>query len=121
MPQSYPFNTYPWILVGAGEFIIDAAEVMAAQTHKAFRIMRRKSRGRTLRPGANTPLWNALRAGLRPHLRQYGDQVKLGRLLNLPRQRVNAFVTGGREMPDAERTLQLLAWLLAVRRNRQPS
>jgi len=100
-----------------------AAEDMARQSAKAFRIeQRRRSRrgGATLRPGQETPLWNELRAQLRPHLQVYGQQVNLGRLLGLPRQRINAFVTGGGEMPDAERTLQLLAWLMAVRHGKRP-
>lgn len=76
--------------------------------------------GSTLRPGKQTPLWNQLRAQLRPHLRRYGQQVNLGRMLGLPRQRINAFVTGGGRMPDAERTLQLLVWLVAARQGRRP-
>jgi hypothetical protein len=52
---------------------------------------------------------------------RYGDQANLGRILGLPRQRVNAFITGGGQMPDAERTLQLLAWLMAAQRGRRPS
>lgn len=98
------------------------AAAMARQSAQAFRIQpnRRKRRGRTLRPGKETPLWNELRRQLRPLLRQYGTQVNLGRLLGLPRQRINAFVTGGGRMPDAERTLQLLVWLLAARGGRRP-
>lgn len=106
------------------ELIIDAAEAMARHTAQAFRVEPRHrptTGGRTLRPGQATPLWNELRRQLRPHLKQYGHQANLGRLLGLPRQRVNAFVTGGGEMPDAERTLQLLAWLTAVRSGRRPS
>ena len=106
------------------DLIVAASVVMAAQSTQAFRIaMRRRPPGRggaTLRPGEATPLWNELRRQLRPHLKQYGQQANLGRLLDLPRQRVNAFVTGGGEMPDAERTLQLLAWLAAVRRGTRP-
>ena len=49
------------------------------------------------------------------------DQANLGRLLGLPRQRINAFVTGGGEMPDAERILQLLAWLLAAKKGQRPA
>ena len=97
---------------------------MARQAPRAFRIeMKRRTRrgGGTLRPGRETPFWNELRRQLRPQLRRYGDQAKLGRLLGLPRQRVNAFLTGGEEMPDAERTLQLLWWLAAVRQKRPPS
>jgi hypothetical protein len=95
----------------------------ATELPDAFRIEppRRGGRGgRTLRPGRETPFWNALRAHLRPHLRKYGSQVNLGRLLGLPRQRINAFVTGGGQMPDAERTLQLLYWLHRVRQGRPP-
>jgi hypothetical protein len=47
--------------------------------------------------------------------------VKLARLLGLPRQRINSFVTGGGQMPDAERTLQLLVWLMAVKKERPPA
>jgi hypothetical protein len=101
-----------------------AAIEMAKYAHGAFRIAprpRSSKGGSTLRPGKDTPLWQELRAQLRPHLRQYGRQANLARLLGLPRQRVNAFVTGGGQMPDAERTLQLLAWLMVVRRGRPPS
>ena len=95
---------------------------MAAQSQKAFRISPRRVRNNvTLRPGRETLLWNELRTQLQPHLLRYGDQAKLARVLGLPRQRVNAFVTGGGQMPDAERTLQLLAWLIAVRQGKSPS
>ncbi|PTX91798.1 hypothetical protein [Opitutus sp. ER46] len=70
-------------------------------------------RGRTLRPGEGTPLWNALRRRLGAELR-FGDQARLARMLGLPRQRVNEFLTGGRQMPDAERALQLLAAVSAL-------
>jgi hypothetical protein len=97
---------------------------LARYVHQAFRIEPRRrpaKGGRTLRPGNDTPLWNEFRLQIRPHLRKYGRQANLGRLLGLPRQRVNAFVTSGREMPDAERTLQLLVWLALVRSGRPPS
>lgn len=100
-----------------------AAE-MAKQTNEAFRLARRRSSlgaGTTLRPSKETPLWNELRAQLQPLLRERGDQAKLARLLGLPRQRINSFVTGGRQMPDAERTLQLLVWLMAVKKERPPA
>lgn len=103
--------------------IEEAAEEMVAHLSKSFRVENRQRGrgGKTLRPGPVTPLWNELRSQLRPLLKKYGHQANLGRLLGLPRQRVNAFVTGGGEMPDAERTLQLLAWLIAVRRGPRPS
>lgn len=75
--------------------------------------------GQTLRPGKATPLWNTLRDNLKPYLKKHGSQAELGRLLCLPRQQVNAFVAGTR-MPDAERTLQLIAWLVAKRNGENP-
>jgi len=98
------------------------AAAMAKRSAQAFRIEpnRRRRAGRTLRPGKATPLWNELRRQLRPHLKRYGTQVNLGRLLGVPRQRINTFVTGGGRMPDAERTLQLLVWLLAARAGQRP-
>ena len=103
------------------ELIFDAAVMMAKQTPRAFRIESHRGKGgATLRPGRETPLWNELRVQLRPHLKKYGYQANLGRLLGLPRQQINSFVTGGGRMPDAERTLQLLAWLMAVSQGRRP-
>ena len=103
--------------------LFEAAFEMQRQLNKAFRIGHRKigeRRGRRMRPGHETPLWNELRAQLRPYLRNYGEQAKLGRIIGLPRQRINDFVTGGGRMPDAERTLQLLALLMAIRVGRKP-
>jgi hypothetical protein len=110
--------------VELARLIAGFAREMARRRVEAFRIESRpRGRlrgGRTLRPGKETPLWNELRRQLRPRLRRYGEQVNLGRLLGLPRQRINAFVTGGAEMPDAERTLQLLVWLTSVRPGSRP-
>ncbi len=101
--------------------LLDAAAEIVADRRKAFRLARRPHIGAALRPGRETPLWNALAAEVRPHLKRYGAQVNLGRLLGLPRQQVNAFFTRRTRMPDAERTLQLIAWLIAVRQQRPPS
>lgn len=111
--------------VALADLLVAASVTMAQQAGQAFRLelQRRTARrkgGNTLRPGSQTPFWNELRRQLQPHLRRYGHQANLARLLGLPRQRVNAFVTGGGEMPDAERTLQLLAWLMAVQRGKRP-
>jgi len=120
----YPYHILKRVELPAklGELILLAVVEMAKQSHKAFRIVRRSTpNGVTLRPGKDTPLWNELRAQLRLHLRKRGQQANLGRLLGLPRQQINSFVTGGGRMPDAERTLQLLAWLIAVRHGRRPA
>jgi hypothetical protein len=114
------------------ELVLILAEAAFAHGARRFQALalddRRRRAGAgawtSLRPGERTPLWNELRRQLRPHLRKYGSQAALGRLLGLPRQQINAFVTGGGRMPDAERTLLLQAWLVQRRRTkgrRQPS
>jgi hypothetical protein len=115
------FPRTPELPLKLAELIVAAAVEMARDSQKAFRISDRgRGHGATLRPGRETPLWNELRAQLRPYLKKYGEQANLARVLGLPRQRINDFVTGGAQMPDAERTLQLLAWLMAARHQKRP-
>jgi hypothetical protein len=128
MPRTYDYSIMPTIPprvrrhVELAEEILAVASQLAKHSSRAFRIEpRRIKRGTTLRPGKDTPLWNELRRLLRPYLYQHGQQVGLGRMVGLPRQRINAFITRGTQMPDAERTLQILIWLSAVRRNKPPS
>jgi hypothetical protein len=71
----------------------------------------RRRRGATLRPGADTPLWQALAAAVRPHLRRRGTRALLARELGLHPSRVTEFFMRGTAMPDAERTLLVLLWL----------
>jgi hypothetical protein len=104
-----------------GEILAEAALHHLKDRQRAFRLARRPHKGGTVRPGKDTPLWNALAAAVRPHLRAHGAQVNLGRLLALDRQTVHAYFVARTRMPDAERTLQLLAWLLAVRKGTPPS
>ena len=47
--------------------------------------------------------------------------MNLGRLLGLDRQTINAYFIARTRMPDAERALQLLTWLMAVRKGLPPS
>ena len=96
--------------------IDEAAANMLKQPQKTLRIEKTSRHGRTLRPGKETPLWNAMRKDLRVLTAKHGEQAKLARLLGLDRQQINAFLKSGSRMPDAERTLQLLAWMYA----RQP-
>lgn len=97
-----------------------AAQTLVADQQRAFRIARPPRKGGTLRPGTDTPLWNALVTEVRPHLRKYGAQANLGRVLGLDRQTINAYFITRTRMPDAERTLQLLTWLLATRAGQTP-
>ena len=100
---------------GMAEALLGASEALSAD--KALRIPRRSGRGDTLKPGLQTPLWNALVAQVRPHLKAHGESAKLARLLGLHRQAIHSYFTAGARMPDAERTLQLLAWLAAKKQH----
>jgi hypothetical protein len=71
----------------------------------------RPPRNATLRPGAGTPMWNALVLAVRPHLRVRGAKINLGRELGLPPQRIHEFFVARTAAPDAERTLVILHWL----------
>jgi hypothetical protein len=91
--------------------LVDAVLHLAASTaHLSLYSRAQTQRSRTLRPGAETPLWNELARQLRPHLRVYGNQAKLGRILGVPRQRVHEWLKSGHQLPDAERTLRLILW-----------
>ena len=103
------------------EVLAGAAIAFLEERRRAFRTARPPRKGATLRPGRDTPLWNALVAEVRPQLRKYGTQVNLGRLLGLDRQTINAYFIARTRMPDAERALQLLTWLIAVRQGLPPS
>ena len=121
MSNTYPFPKSLEVPLKLGELIVDAAAAMAEQSTKAFRVSGRRRGGKTLRPGPETPLWNELRAQVRPLLVKHGEQALLARMLGVPRQRVNDFVTGGGQRPDAELTLQLLAWLMAAKHGQRPA
>ena len=120
------YNTRPFPQRGApavivAELLLDGIILLAdISGRKLAGTPVKERRGSTLRPGDGTPLWNALRKHVRPLIRRRGEQVKLARILGLPRQRVNEYFTRAHHMPDAERTLQILAWLVAVRRGQRP-
>jgi hypothetical protein len=92
--------------------LMDAATSSVRTAVEQHRRKGRPRRGETLKPGADTPLWNELVAAVRAQLTgRYGEKVKLGRVLGLPRQRVNDFLHNRAYLPDAERALLLLVWL----------
>lgn len=96
-----------------------AAESVRAAARAGRRLSNNRTRGRTLTPGAETPLWNELVKQLQPHLRKRGEKAKLARLLGLPRQRVHQFLRARTACADAERTLLLLCWLAAKSQGRE--
>jgi len=104
-----------WLDLGA--LLADAAEAGAKQMKKQFRPKRRGSY-LTRRPGVDTVMWNACAALLREELKPHGSKVRLARYLGIPKQRLSDYVKGGRRMPDAEATLQMLNWLAHKRAGR---
>jgi len=74
---------------------------------------RRSRKGATLRPGEDTPLWNAVVEKMRPHLRARGAKTHLARVLGVPSQRVHDYFVSGTQMPNAERLIHVLLWLAA--------
>jgi hypothetical protein len=94
--------------------LFDAAVATAQTASLAMNSARRpQGHGRTLRPGAQTPLWNELVGFAAPHLRKRGAKTNLGRLLGVPRQRIQDYLKQRTAAPDAERTLLLLCWVAA--------
>lgn len=91
--------------------LVYVARGLAREIAKLAPPVRSPKRGGTLRPGRQTPLWNALALAVRPHLAKYGEKAKLARLLGVAPQRVHDYFIARRAMPDAERVLLLLAWL----------
>jgi DNA-binding transcriptional regulator YiaG len=114
-PSAEPLLTLIEALIEAGGTSFDRA-VEAVRKHNST-----KRGGLTLRPGDATPLWNALVVSLRAQVQPKGGQARLARVIGVPRQTVNAWLTGRTRMPDAERTLQLVAWLIATRAGKEPA
>lgn len=102
------------LALALGEAAVKGARALAA----ALPSRKRPKRGETLKPGVDTPMWNALAAAVEAQLKHRGERVRLARLLGWPRQRVTELMRGRARLPDAERTLLLLAWLHARRHGR---
>ncbi|HWA88043.1 MAG TPA: hypothetical protein VG710_17575 [Opitutus sp.] len=95
--------------------LMEAAVEVARRNAKILLRSRRPRRGQTLHPGIDTPLWNVLASACEAQFTRYGEKARLARVLGLPRQRVHELLRARRHLPDAERTLLLLAWLHARR------
>ena len=97
------------------EPLTDALTVAAQATAKAvrrkYRETTRKKGYTALRPGSETPLWNELARACEAQLTRYGEKARLARILGVTRQRVHLLLVSKTACADAERTLQLLAWL----------
>ena len=101
----------------AVEILAEAAHLAAQKAANTIRpAPKRRARGVTLRPGAETPLWSALVEEVRPLLRKRGARALLARELGVHRMRVTEYFFRHHAMPDAERTLEILLWLGRQRR-----
>jgi len=100
------------LLDQAMDSLLLAARETGLQTVKLTRDRSRKAY-RTLRPGPDTPLWNELRQRVANQLGKRGEQIRLARLLGVSRQRLHRMIKARASSPDAERTLLLLAWVIA--------
>lgn len=104
-----PLGTVAELLRELGGLAVEQARKAAERR----RVARRPRKGATLRPGDDTPLWNAVVVRVRPHLAARGAKANLARVLEVPRQRVHDYFVTGSQMPDAERMLHVLLWLAA--------
>ena len=111
-----PYSAWPV------EAVLGAISNLArASARKRMSARRPKVGGTTIRPGADTPLWNQLVAEVRPLLKVRGEKAQLARLLGVQRQAVNEYFVSRRRMPDAERVLLLQEWLRVRKSGKRPS
>lgn len=97
---------------------LTAVAIESAQRTAARSTRRPPKRGLALLPGPDTPIWNELVRQVAPMLRRRGSKVRLARILGISRQRLHICIKSRRGSLDAERTLLLLAWLVAEREGR---
>jgi len=93
-----------------------AATIAAVKHRRAVKRRANPGRYNALLPGPDTPLWNMLVRECSMHVGKFGSKAALGRHLGVPRQRIHQMIVAKTACADAERTLQLLGWLLAQRR-----
>jgi hypothetical protein len=116
-----PIPTALAIPATIAEALFSAAGTMIHEGIQKARKPKRRSVGATLRPGKSTPLWNTLVTQLKPYMEEHGAQANLARILGVQRQTINTWVTSKTRMPDAERTLLLISWLIAKQQGINPS
>jgi hypothetical protein len=106
MPPVAPFAE---LVLALGRLAVDEAQRGARRRKDAGR----PRKGAMLRPGDETPLWNAVVERVRPQLNKRGAKANLARVLGVPRQRVHDYFVARTQMPDAERMIHVLVWLVA--------
>ena len=108
-------------LLNAAAILVTGAQSSARAARQKYRESTRVRRGSTLHPGPDTPLWNELATTAQKQLKRRGEKAKLARYLGVPRQRIHLLLVAKTACPDAERALQLLAWVNARRAGRDPA
>jgi hypothetical protein len=97
------------------------SDIALASARRRMAPRRRNQGGATIRPGADTPLWNKLSEEMRPLLKPRGEKAQLARLLGVHRQAVNEYFVSRTRMPDAERLLLLQEWMRVKKSGKRPS
>jgi hypothetical protein len=108
-------------LLSATDILVTGAQAAARVARQKYREATRVRRGSALHPGPDTPLWNELAATAQKLLTRRGEKAKLARYLGVPRQRVHLLLVAKTACPDAERALQLLAWVNARQAGSDPA
>jgi len=104
-----------WYIDMINDSLVALAQESARRRAREAKLRRRHEirKGQALRPGGDTPLWNALALAVKAQLRHRGEKVRLARLLGLSRQRLHLLIVAQTACPDAERALLLQVWLQA--------
>jgi len=108
-------------LLNATDILVTGAQGAAKAVRRRYHEATRLRRGSALHPGSGTPLWNELAKTAEALLTRYGEKANLARYLGVPRQRIHLLLVAKTACPDAERALQLLAWVNARQAGRQPA
>jgi len=115
-PQHSDYRFWPIDLVSEAFAEMTRMSIARAQCWQGPRL--RGRRWQHLRPGVDTPLWNALAAAVEMQLRRRGAKSRLVRFLGISRQRLHLLIVAKHAYPDAERALLLQLWLQARRGQR---
>ncbi len=115
--RGYRWNRY-WALDLINEGLLELARASARSARKRMAPGPRIRRWQCLRPGIDTPLWNALARAVEAQLKRRGAKSRLARLLGVSRQRLHLLIVAKTAYPDAERALLLQLWLQARLSNR---
>ena len=108
-----------WYAEMLSEDLVELAQASARAARTWLKKRSRVRRWQTLRPGADTPLWNALAGAVEAQLKRRGAKSRLARLLGISRQRLHKLIVVKSAYPDAERALLLQVWLQARLLNRE--